>query len=104
MKAAGVPDWYIGSCKKIKYLFPKAHAVAYVTMGLRIAYFKIYYPAAYYACYLMRNADAFDGSRMVTSNVDVLRSMIEGDQRPRALRVRGAQGRRGVHFSKSSSR
>ena len=77
IQAVDAPDWYIGSCKKIKYMFPKAHAVAYVTMGLRIAYFKIYYPSAYYACYLMRNADAFDGSRMVTSNVDVLRSMIE---------------------------
>ena len=77
IEAVDAPDWYIGSCKKIKYMFPKAHAVAYVTMGLRIAYFKIYYPSAYYACYLMRNADAFDGSRMVTSNVDVLRSMIE---------------------------
>ena len=77
IEAVDAPDWYIGSCKKIKYMFPKAHAVAYVTMGLRIAYFKIYYPAAYYACYLMRNADAFDGARMVTSNVDVLRSMIE---------------------------
>ena len=74
IQAVDAPDWYIGSCKKIKYMFPKAHAVAYVTMGLRIAYFKIYYPAAYYACYLMRNADAFDGSRMITANVDVLRS------------------------------
>jgi len=75
--AADTPDWYIDSCKKIKYMFPKAHAVAYVTMGLRIAYFKIYYPIAYYTCYLMRNADVFNGVTMVTEDVDVLRSMIE---------------------------
>lgn len=59
------PQWFIDSCKKIKYMFPKAHAVAYVTMALRVAYFKVYYPLAYYTCFLKRNADAFDGSRMV---------------------------------------
>ncbi|MGI6238502.1 MAG: PolC-type DNA polymerase III [Christensenellales bacterium] len=77
IRAVDAPDWYIESLKKIKYMFPKAHAVAYVTMALRIAYFKVYYPIAYYTCYLMRNADAFDGATMVTSDVDVLRSMIE---------------------------
>lgn len=74
---ADTPDWYIDSCKKIKYMFPKAHAVAYVTMALRIAYFKINYPIAYYACYLMRNAESFDGAQMVTDDVDTLRSMME---------------------------
>ncbi|MCT4612833.1 MAG: PolC-type DNA polymerase III [Clostridia bacterium] len=64
MKEAGVPDWYIWSCKQIKYMFPKAHAVAYVMMAYRIAYFKVYYPAAYYACYFGIRAKAFDYSLM----------------------------------------
>ena len=51
MKAHDVPDWYIWSCKKIKYMFPKAHAAAYVMMAYRIAYYKIFYPLAYYAAY-----------------------------------------------------
>ena len=76
IKAVDAPDWYIDSCKKIGYMFPKAHAVAYVTMGLRIAYFKIFYPIAYYTCYLMRNADSFNGVTMTTDSVEELRGMI----------------------------
>ena len=60
MTEHGVPDWYIWSCKKIKYMFPKAHAAAYVMMAWRIAYCKINYPLAYYAAYFSIRADAFN--------------------------------------------
>ena len=59
MKAHGVPDWYIWSCQKIKYMFPKAHAAAYVMMAWRIAYCKVNYPLAYYAAYFSIRASAF---------------------------------------------
>ena len=60
MREANVPDWYIESCKKIKYMFPKAHACAYVMMAYRIAYYKVYYPVAFYAVYLTARAAVFD--------------------------------------------
>ena len=60
MREAGVEDWYIESCKRIKYMFPKAHAVAYVMMAFRIAYFKVFYPLAYYAAFFSIRAKAFD--------------------------------------------
>ncbi|MGE5507042.1 MAG: PolC-type DNA polymerase III [Chitinophagales bacterium] len=60
MKQHNVPEWFIGSCQKISYLFPKAHAVAYVTMAFRIAYFKVHFPAAFYAAYFTIRADEFD--------------------------------------------
>ena len=59
MTEANVPDWYIWSCKQIKYMFPKAHAAAYVMMAYRIAYCKVNYPLAYYACYFGIRADSF---------------------------------------------
>ena len=71
MKDAGVPDWYIGSCKKIKYLFPKAHAVAYVMMAFRIAWFKVHHPLEFYAAYFYRRSQkgGFDATLM-TAGID----------------------------------
>ena len=64
MKDHGVPDWYIWSCQKIKYMFPKGHAVAYVMMAYRIAWYKIYRPLAYYAAFFSIRAKAFSYEKM----------------------------------------
>lgn len=68
MKKQGVANWYIESCKKIKYMFPKAHAAAYVLMAVRIAYFKVHYPILYYAAYLTVRASDFDLISMVNGS------------------------------------
>ena len=75
MKAQGVPEWYIGSCKKIAYLFPKAHAVAYVMMGFRIAWFKVHDPLAFYAAYFSIRAKAFD-EKYMCRGIDVVKAKI----------------------------
>ena len=74
MRTAGVPDWYIGSCQKIKYLFPKAHAVAYVMMAFRIAWFKVHEPLAFYAAYFYRRSQkgGFDAKMMTHGKEDVV--------------------------------
>jgi len=84
MIAAGVPDWYIGSCKKIKYLFPKAHAVAYCMMAFRIAWFKVYHPLAFYAAYFYRRSQkgGFDAVLMTKGMESVLANIeaIDGNE------------------------
>lgn len=71
MKDSSVPEWYIDSCKKIKYMFPKGHAVAYVMMAVRIAYFKVYMPLYYYAAYYTIRADEFDADIIVKGEKNI---------------------------------
>ncbi len=75
MQSLGVPEWYIESCRKIQYLFPKAHAVAYVMMAFRIAYFKVHYPLAYYSAYFYRRVDSFD-AELMTKGAEAVRQRI----------------------------
>ena len=77
MQSLGVPDWYIESCRKIQYLFPKAHAVAYVMMAFRIAWFKVHRPLAFYAAYFSIRAKAFDATVMCRDFDTVKRKMRE---------------------------
>ena len=60
MRAHGIPDWYIDSCNKIEYMFPRGHAVAYTMMSFRIAWFKVHHPLAYYCVYFSNKLDSFD--------------------------------------------
>lgn len=79
MKEHNVPDWYIKSCEKIKYMFPKAHAAAYVTNAFRIAWFKVHEPLAYYAAYFSIRADEFDSEYMIFGKEKVKNKMKEID-------------------------
>ena len=85
MKKHDVPDWYIESCKKIKYMFPKAHAAAYVMMGWRIAYCKIYYPLAYYAAFFSIRATAFSYELMCQGKEKLEYFMDDYDKRKDTL-------------------
>ena len=77
LKAHDVPDWYIDSCQKIKYLFPRAHATAYVMMAYRIAYCKVHYPLAYYAAYFSKRTEKFDANEVIKGQQYIKRKLDE---------------------------
>ncbi len=81
MKSKGVEDWYIDSCQKIKYMFPKAHAVAYVLMAVRVAYYKLYHPLDYYISFLSLRANAFDVDAMIGGPHKILERLNHIQQR-----------------------
>lgn len=81
MKSNGVDDWYIDSCQKIKYMFPKAHAVAYVLMAVRVAYYKLYHPLDYYISFLSLRVNAFDIDAMLGGPHKILERLNHIQQR-----------------------
>ena len=85
MKAHGVPDWYIWSCKKIKYMFPKAHAAAYVMMAWRIAYCKVHYPLAYYAAFFSIRASGFSYELMCMGRENLEKNLADYKARSDSL-------------------
>ena len=88
MQEHDVPDWYIKSCEKIKYMFPKAHAAAYVTNAFRIAWFKVHKPMAYYTAYYTIRADEFDSECMIFGKEKVKAKMKEIDNAGNAATVK----------------
>lgn len=109
MEACSVPSWYIDSCQKIKYMFPKAHAVAYVINSFRIAYFKVYHPLAFYASFFTVRAEDFEAETVLKGH-EAIRQRIkdidkmgnEASQKDRKLlpilEVAAEMCARGYHF------
>lgn len=88
MRAHNVPEWYIDSCRKIQYLFPRGHATAYVMMAVRVAYFKLYYPLQFYAVFFSVRSDAYDietmiaGEDAIIAKIEALRARKDNRQNP----------------------
>lgn len=91
MHAQDVPQWYIDSCNKIKYMFPKAHAVAYVMMAFRIAWFKVHRPLAFYSAYFSIRAKGFDASCMVLGDEVCVEKIRELAQKEREKTITAAE-------------
>lgn len=113
MREHNVPDWYIGSCEKIKYMFPKAHASAYVTMAFRVAWFKVYKPLSYYRVYLSIREHDFDleamanGENAIKSRIgELLNKGFDASNKESStlgcLRVCYEAVKRGIRFEKIS--
>ena len=91
MRAQQVPEWYIDSCKKIKYMFPKAHAVAYVMMAFRIAWFKVHKPLAFYSAYFSIRAKGFDASCMILGDEVCMNKIRELQKKEREKTITAAE-------------
>ncbi len=109
MREHGVPEWYIDCCNKIQYMFPKAHAAAYVTMSFRVAYYKLYHPVAFYQSYYTVRADTFDYAVMAQGRARVQQEMnaLSMNEKPSAkdkvtmtiLEVVNEMYARGIEFT-----
>ncbi|MBR2802091.1 MAG: PolC-type DNA polymerase III [Erysipelotrichaceae bacterium] len=85
MREHNVPNWYIESCEKIQYMFPKAHAVAYVIMAVRIAWFKVHYPEYYYVSFFSLRCDAYEIETMIQDAAGIRRRMEDIEKKMRAV-------------------
>ena len=81
MKRNNVPQWYIDSCNKIKYMFPKAHATAYVMMAVRVAWYKVHRPLEYYACFFSLRCDQYDLKPMIAGEKAIIKRLEELKQK-----------------------